>query len=56
MLWHLLLIFLSPLSMMVSRLIRDDRDRQILALRQQIIILQRQLGKRVGEAHWGRDV
>ncbi|MEI6501011.1 MAG: helix-turn-helix domain-containing protein [Armatimonadota bacterium] len=46
MLWHLLLILLSPLSVMVSRLRGDDRDRQVLALRQQVLILQRQVGKR----------
>ena len=39
MFWHLLLILLSPLSVMVSRLRGDDRDRQVLALRQQILIL-----------------
>ena len=46
MFWHLLLILLSPLFAMAARLLRDDRDRQILALRQQVLILQRQLGKR----------
>ena len=46
MLWHLLLILLSPLSVTVSRVLGDDRDRQILALRQQVLTLQRQLGKR----------
>ena len=46
MFWHLLLILLSPLSAMVARLLGDDRDRQVLVLRQQVLILQRQLGKR----------
>ena len=46
MLWHLFLVLLSPLASLISGLLRDDRDRQILALRQQVVILQRQLGKR----------
>ena len=46
MFWHLLLPLLSPLSAMLVRLLGDDRDRQILALRQQVLSLQRQLGKR----------
>ena len=46
MLWHLLVILLSPLSRMLARLLGDDRDCQVLALRQQVLILQRQLGKR----------
>ena len=48
MFWHLLLMLTSPLSALVTALLRgeDDCDRQIPALRQQIIILQRQLGKR----------
>jgi transposase len=46
MFWHLLLLVLSPGSALITSLLRDDRDRQILALRQQILTLQRQLGKR----------
>jgi len=46
MFWHALLVLLSPLSALMSRLIVDDRDRDILALRQQALILQRQPGKR----------
>jgi len=46
MFWHLLLVLLSPLASLISGLLRDDRDRQILALRQQVLILQRQVGKR----------
>jgi len=46
MFWHLLLILLSPLSTLCLRLLRDDRDREILALRQQVLILQRRLAKR----------
>ena len=45
MFWHLLLVLSSPLAALLSALLRDDRDRQILALRQQLPILQRQLGK-----------
>ena len=43
--WHLLLALSSPLASLRPALLRDDRDRQILALRQQLPILQRQLGK-----------
>lgn len=46
MFWHLLLILLSPLSAILARLLGDDRDRQVLALRQRVLILQRQVGKR----------
>ena len=46
MFWHSLLILLSPCYVLVLRLLRDDRDRQILALRQQVLILQRQVGQR----------
>ena len=46
MFWHLLLALLLPLASLISGLLRDGRDRQILALRQQVLILQRQLGKR----------
>jgi putative transposase len=46
MFWRLLLVLFSPLTFLLSVLLRDDRDRQILALRQQVLILQRQVGKR----------
>jgi len=46
MFWHLLLVLLSPGSALITPLLGDDRDRQVLALRQQVLILQRQLGKR----------
>jgi putative transposase len=46
MIWHALLLLLSPVSALVSRLTADDKGREILALRQQGPILQRQLGKR----------
>lgn len=46
MFWHLLLVLCAPLASLLSGLLRDDRDRQVLALRQQVLILQRQVGKR----------
>ncbi len=44
MLWHVLLLLLPPVSVLVGHLMKDDRDRRILALRQQVLIPQRQLG------------
>ena len=46
MFWHLLLILLSPRATLCLGLLCDDRDREILALRQQVLILQRRLAKR----------
>ena len=46
MLWHALSVLRCPLYVLVGRLLGDDRDRLILVLRQQVLILQRQLGKR----------
>jgi putative transposase len=46
MFWYLLLVLTSPLRALITSLLREDRDREILALRQQVLILQRQLGKR----------
>ena len=46
MFWHTILLLLSPLAALIGRLVVDDRDREILALRQQIPILRRQLGRR----------
>ena len=43
---HLLLVPFSPLASLMSGLLRDDLDRQMLAPRQQVITLRRQLGKR----------
>ena len=40
--WHLLLALLSPLASLLPGLLRDDRDRQVLALRQKVLILQHQ--------------
>jgi len=46
MFWHIVLLLLSPFAVLTRRLMADDRDREILALRQQVLVLQRQLGKR----------
>ena len=46
MFWSVLLLFASPLYSLLRRLLKDDRHREILALRQQIFILRRRLGKR----------
>ena len=46
MIWHTILLVLSPVGALVSRLMPDHRDREILALRQQVLVLRRQLGKR----------
>ena len=54
MFWHIVLVLLSPLHSVVLRLVRDDRDREILALRQQVLILRRQLGKRPQLSHGDR--
>ena len=40
------MLLLLPLATPCLRRVRNDRDRQILALRQQVLILHRQLGKR----------
>ena len=54
MFWYLALLLLSPIYSLALRLIRDDRDREILALRQQVLILRRQLGKRPQFSHGDR--
>jgi len=46
MLWNVLLLLFSPWYLLLSRLLRDDRDRQILLLHQQLLIAQRRAGKR----------
>jgi putative transposase len=46
MFWHIVLVLLSPLAALIGRLTPGDEDREILALRQQVLILQRQLGNR----------
>lgn len=45
MFWHLVLLVLSPLYAFARRFLPDDRARQILALRQQVLVLQRQVRK-----------
>ena len=54
MFWYLALLLLSPIYSVVLRLVRDDPDREILALRQQVLVLQRQLGKRPQLSHGDR--
>ena len=44
--WHIALLLLSALAAPISRLTIDDRDCGVLALRPQVLILQRQLGNR----------
>jgi transposase InsO family protein len=46
MFWHALSVLLAPVYVVALRLLGDDPDRLILALRQQVLILQRQLVKR----------
>ena len=46
MIGHVILLLLSPFAALISRLMPDHRDREIPALRQQVLILRRQLGKR----------
>ena len=45
MFWHLTLILFSPLYMMFALLFRNDQDRLVVVLYQQVLVLQRQLGK-----------
>jgi hypothetical protein len=45
MFWHLILILFSPLYLMFALLIRGDQARLVVALYQQVLVLQRQLGK-----------
>jgi putative transposase len=44
MFYYLLLLSLSPVYALIGHLLLDDRDREIIALRQQVSISQRQLG------------
>jgi len=46
MFWHVILLLFSPLYLMFVLAFRDDRARLVLALHQQVLVLQRQLGKR----------
>jgi hypothetical protein len=43
---HLILILLSPLCLMFALLFRSDQARLVVALHQQVLVLQRRLGKR----------
>ena len=47
MLWNLCLLLFSPWYLLLGRLLRDDRDRQILLLHQQLLIAQRRVGKQL---------
>jgi len=43
--WHLTLILFSPLYLMFALLFCNDQARLVVALYQQVLVLQRQLGK-----------
>jgi len=45
MFWLLILVLLSPLYLMFALLFRSDQARLVVALYQQVLVLQRQLGK-----------
>ena len=47
MFWNVLFLLFSPWYLLLGRLLRDDRDRQILLLHQQLLIAQRRVGKRL---------
>ena len=46
MFWHLILVLFSPVYLMFALLFRDDRARLVVALVQQVLVLQRELGRR----------
>ena len=46
MLYYLHLLLLAPIYLSVSSLLSLDRDREILLLRQQLLIMQRQRGRK----------
>ena len=54
MFWHLTLILLSPLYLMFALLFCNDRARLVVALYQQVLVLQRQLGKQPSLVKSGR--
>ena len=45
MFWHLILVLFSPVYLVFALVFRDDRARLVVALYQQVLVLQRQLGK-----------
>ncbi|MBE9566338.1 MAG: hypothetical protein IMF16_06290 [Proteobacteria bacterium] len=46
MFWYVMLMLFSPLYLMFGLVFRSEQARLVLALYQQVLILQRQLGKR----------
>jgi transposase InsO family protein len=46
MLWYVVLLLLSPLYLLFGLVFRSEQARLVLALHQQVLVLQRQLGKR----------
>jgi hypothetical protein len=46
MFYYLHLLLLAPLYSLVSSLLLRDQNREILLLRQQLLIMQRQLGRK----------
>jgi transposase InsO family protein len=46
MFWHVILVLFSPVYLMFALLFRDDRARLVVALYQQVLVLQRHVGKR----------
>ena len=45
MFWHLILVLVSPVYLMFALVFRDERARLVVTLCQQVLVLQRQLGK-----------
>jgi hypothetical protein len=46
MFWYVILVLFSPLYLIFGLVLRSEQARLVLALHQQVLILQRQLGKR----------
>jgi hypothetical protein len=46
MFWHLILVLFSPLYLVFALLSPSDQDRLVVALYQQVLVLQRHVGKR----------
>jgi transposase InsO family protein len=46
MFWHLILVLFSPVYLVFALVFRDDRARLVVALYQQVLVLQRHVGKR----------